>query len=98
MVIYLSGIESIIIDNSLLAKKLYYLSEACKASNLEIEYIDVRLRVFDYDWQLLSGDPQYDTDHRGYWGYGSLQIGSSEDECRELAIELQNDLANNIQD
>lgn len=35
----------------------------------EIETIDVRLQVMpDGAWEVHSGDSQYDTDHRGFWG------------------------------
>ncbi len=48
-------------------------------------WLDVRLQCVDGAWSLHEGDPQYDTDHRGYWGAGSL---SPRTNCRELAREL----------
>lgn len=48
--------------------------------------IDVRLQVMDNgSWYLHTGDPQFDTDHRGYWGSGYL---TADTDCRELAYEL----------
>ena len=34
-------------------------------------YIDVRLQVHD-GWALRTGPSDYDQDHRGYWGVGSV--------------------------
>lgn len=48
--------------------------------------IDVRLQVVPGEgWALHDGDPQYDTDHRGYWGYGTIDPRTN---CRELAKDL----------
>lgn len=52
------------------------------------ECLDCRLRVFEGDWELLTGDPQYDTDHRGYWSYASIPINCTRKEAREIAREL----------
>jgi len=41
-------------------------------SELEIEEIEVRLQLFDGSYQVWTGDSSYDTDHRGYWGSGSI--------------------------
>ncbi len=51
--------------------------------------LDVRLRVFNGEWQILHSDSSYDTDHRGLWGYASISE-SSED--MEVARELLTDL------
>jgi len=51
----------------------------------EEPFVDVRLRVFDGGWEVLHGDSQYDTDHRGKWGYGAISESS---EAREVAREL----------
>ena len=58
----------------------------------EEPFLDVRLRVFDGGWEVLHGDSQYDTDHRGLWGYSSISE-SSED--MEVARELLDDLFSN---
>lgn len=50
------------------------------------EGLDVRLQVLeDGSWDILTGDPCYDTDHRGYWGAGVL---GQDTDCNELAGEL----------
>lgn len=38
----------------------------------DVAGIDVRLQVHDGSWTFHAGDPQYDQDHRGAWGYGFL--------------------------
>jgi hypothetical protein len=59
--------------------------ESIKA-NLDGDYIDVRLQVFDGgDWAIRSGDPQYDLDHTGFWGCGSI---CEDTDCKVLAQEL----------
>lgn len=48
--------------------------------------IEVRLQVLEEGtWQLNEGDPQYDTDHRGFWGSATLTPKSS---CRSIARDL----------
>lgn len=51
--------------------------------------LDVRLRVFEGGWEVLHGDSQYDTDHRGRWGLSFLSESS---EVKEIARELLADL------
>ena len=48
--------------------------------------VDVRLQVSAADWTLHTGDPSYDTDHRGFWGAGFLPYGRTN--LRELARDL----------
>lgn len=49
-------------------------------------WIDVRLQIdTDGAWRLHTGDAQYDTDHRGYWG--SAEIGPTTD-IPDLAADL----------
>lgn len=48
-------------------------------------YIDVRLQCVDGGWAVHEGDPCYDTDHRGFWGAGSL---SPRTNVRVLARDL----------
>lgn len=54
-------------------------------------YLDVRLRVFEGDWEIKFGDSQYDTDHRGLWGYASI---SEESDLEEIAQELIDEVQN----
>lgn len=46
---------------------------------------DVRLNVQAAGWSLNTGDSQYDTDHRGYWGSGIVSWSTN---CRALARDL----------
>ena len=55
----------------------------------EEPFLDVRLRVFDGGWEVLHGDSQYDTDHRGVWAYSSISESS---EAMEVARELLQNL------
>jgi hypothetical protein len=49
---------------------------------------DIRLQVVDGGWCVHLGDAQYDTDHRGLWGSGSLTPTTN---CLELARDLISD-------
>lgn len=50
--------------------------------------IDVRLRVHGDDQELLEGDSQFDQDHRGFWGSGSVGPDDSDAALLELAEDL----------
>lgn len=62
------------------------------------DMIDVRLQVLTdvhtsrhqpgTGWTLHSGDASYDTDHRGYWGSGSVTAQDTNRALRELARDL----------
>jgi hypothetical protein len=45
-----------------------------RPSNLidEENFLEVRLRYFEENWEIYFGDISFDTDHRGYWGYSYL--------------------------
>jgi hypothetical protein len=49
---------------------------------------DIRLQLVDGSWALHTGDAQYDTDHRGWWGASAVEAGASLRHCRELATAL----------
>jgi hypothetical protein len=59
---------------------------------------DVRFRVWDYRervgppvewaWEVKTGSPDYDQDHRGHWGTGSVSPGLSKRAAREVARDL----------
>ena len=68
--------------------------------------IELRLQVVDGSWYLHSGDPQYDTDHRGYWGCAFLPVLDEDEngdhyaiesytkkQCREISIDLLESVA-----
>lgn len=61
---------------------------------------DVRLQVYpDGQWAVRWGLSDYDQDHRGYWGAGSVASRTSLSECNEIAHDLisqaQDDAAQN---
>jgi hypothetical protein len=47
--------------------------------------VEVRLRVFRGGWELLDGDPCYDTDHHGWWGCDYLTPRAN---CQQMARQL----------
>lgn len=60
--------------------------------NLDTKWIDVRLRIHpDVGWDLLWGDPQFDTDHRGCWSYSSVGTSSAVAEVAKDMLEAVKD-------
>lgn len=59
----------------------------------EYYFGDIRLQVVDGGWEYHTGDPQYDTDHRGLWADGSVPAGVS----RKKSISIARDLINSIE-
>lgn len=74
-----------------LVQELKYARE--DAAEYETD-IDVRLRVHGGSWELKTGDAQYDTDHRGYWGASSV---SARDTDRDL-MNTAEDLIDQVED
>lgn len=55
----------------------------------EDDTIDLRLQVHaNGNWALHAGDPQYDTDHRGFWGSTSVSRVASYVEINEASDHL----------
>lgn len=52
--------------------------------------MDVRLRVYNGSWELLTGDSQYDTDHKGEWSYSFLTW--SKPNFKNIASDLIDEL------
>lgn len=50
--------------------------------------VDVRLRVFDGQVSLHFGDAQYDTDHRGYWGAGTVSSKMTTHDAEFVASDM----------
>ena len=47
---------------------------------------DIRLQVlYNGSWRIHTGDSSYDTDHRGYWGDGTIQPSDTDAQCLEVA-------------
>ena len=40
--------------------------------------VDVRAQYVDGSWEFHSGSPDYDLDHRGAWGYESLDLDADD--------------------
>jgi hypothetical protein len=56
------------------------------ADDEEGDAVEVRLQVMDGGaWSIHTGDPSYDTDHRGFWGSAYLD---AEEDVREVASDL----------
>lgn len=50
--------------------------------------VDVRAQFVDDGFEFHSGDPSYDTDHRGGWGAGSVSRLDDDSYLRQLANDL----------
>lgn len=60
-----------------------------ESHNNEEPWLDIRLRLDrSGSYDILTGDPCYDTDHRGFWGSGSISRGSDEVELIALSRSL----------
>ena len=58
--------------------------------------IEIRLQVVDGSYHVLSGDPQYDTDHRGFWGCAYLPaVKTTKQDLKDTAKELIDDAFEN---
>lgn len=40
----------------------------------EVTYVDIRLQLVDGTYHIHTGDNQFDSDHRGEWGDGTVVI------------------------
>jgi hypothetical protein len=54
--------------------------------------VDVRLQCVDGAWYVHTGDPQYDMDHRGCWGVGTIGEDDGPAELAELAESMIDEL------
>lgn len=95
----IAEINKVKIDVSKLVEQIHehgqYLKQNSKREDLreiegedEFSGTDARLQVRKYSWQLHTGDAQYDTNHRGYWGNASIPWGCTWIQAREVAKEL----------
>lgn len=51
-------------------------------------FADVRLRYYKGTWSLLTGDPSFDSDHRGFWGSGLVGTDETINSARSIALGL----------
>mgnify|MGYP003136332337 FL=1 len=56
--------------------------------NTEDRGIEIRLQVVDGSYHVLSGDPQYDTNNKGFWGCAYLPIRPANEDIKNTASEL----------
>jgi len=61
----------------------------------EEEDSDIRLQVVDGQWFFHTGDSQYDTDHKGFWGYLTLPTDGND---RNTQLEVARDLIQQAQE
>jgi len=73
-----------------------------KADGMPVTFIDVRLQVlakpvkklgWKFDYRIWSGDPSFDTDHRGFWGTTSVMEFS---EIPDLADDMINETLDSV--
>jgi hypothetical protein len=62
--------------------------------------LQVRLNVDtgDRNWQILTGDPQYDTSHQGLWGYGLLDYDIASEDMDVTITDLVEGLISGVLD
>lgn len=66
-----NGMPSIKTLTSALVDEWRSMRQGCKDDYRDMDgghCLDVRLRVHNGGWELLTGSADYDQDHRGYWG------------------------------
>jgi hypothetical protein len=101
MKVQLTKTESIEISVEDLAEQIFeeadylrrnFTEEELQMPDSDFSGTDCRLRVFEGDWSLITGDSQYDTDHRGYWAYNSIPYHCTLEEAQEIAESLIDDV------
>ena len=81
-------------------QQLYFATDWLEQTYYECEEtpsLDIRLRYFEGSVSLLYGDSQFDQDHRGYWGNGTMLLGMTRDDLKQLADELIESLLDSTQ-
>lgn len=58
----------------------------------------IRLREFEGDWSLCTGDGQFDTDHRGRWGYSTVVWDSNAEDVVEELVSGLHEAYSDIED
>ena len=63
------------------------------------ESCEVRLQVYENgNWVVHYGDPQYDTDHHGFWGASSVPGYFSGHTRRFNSMDVARDLLSQVRD
>jgi hypothetical protein len=62
--------------------------------------LQVRLHVDagDQNWQILTGDSQYDISHRGFWGFGLLDYDIASEDMHITITDLVEGLISGVLD
>jgi hypothetical protein len=69
------------------ASNLKYINSTIDSTNED--GLDIRLHVWeDESWTIHTGDSQYDTDHRGFWGSSTLMGKCNWLSIRDIARDL----------
>lgn len=80
------------------ASVLRDINDSIRGDSAITDGTDVRLQVYENgEWSVHSGSSDYDQDHRGYWGAGSVpgKRFNSEDTARDLIEQAREEYAMN---
>lgn len=87
--------ESIVIELEnewIQMRKIFTRDDLVCEDSEDFSGLDVRLVFHEGNWEVKTGDSQYDTDHRGFWGYGSLSYDIEPEDLTEAMTVLATDL------
>lgn len=72
--------------------------EELKEKGEDFASTDVRLRVFNGNWYVLTGSSDYDQDHRGAWGASCLSYDRQNltDLARDLIEQAKDQWVDNL--
>ncbi len=94
-----SNKESIVTDleNVCLQMRISFSRDEliCEGSE-DCSGMDVRLRFHEGDLEIKTGDSQFDTDCRGFWGYASLDYDIAPEDLTEAMKVLATDLIEGV--
>lgn len=77
----LPSVEQIADEIKALRAQLAKIGVRTADNDNEADHVELRLQVYPSgEWVLRWGSHQYDTDHRGWWGSGSLPSPEASDE------------------
>lgn len=94
-----SNKESIVTDLEnewLRMRKIFTRDDLISEDSEDFSGLDVRLRFHEGDLEILTGDSSMDTDHRGFWGYGSLDYDLEPEDLTAAMTTLATDLIDGV--
>ena len=86
--------EAELIQETFLAIRAMHEAATYGSDGEDMDGLDVRVRVLisddaeSYEADFASGSPQYDQDHRGYWGSGWVCSHADDVDLTSLAREM----------